>query len=81
MAEGGEELNSNMIFEFPIRYPKEESPKKNIPHSSLPIFYGLTSEDLDTLLFEFGVLCHSNDYTSDAKKPKLFPATLKEPTL
>ena len=74
---GGEEVKSNMTFEFPIRYPYEEAPMKNIPHSTLPNFYGLPSEDLDTFLFEFDVLCCSYEYIIDAQNVKLFPATLK----
>ena len=64
--EGGEEVNSNMTFEFPIRDLYEEATIENIPHSTLPIFYGLPSEAPDTFLFEFNVLCRSYDYISDA---------------
>lgn len=38
-------------------------------------------EDPDTFLFEFDVLCRSYDYTLDAQKLKLFPATLKGASL
>jgi hypothetical protein len=54
---------------------------KNIPHSTLPNFHGLSKEDLDTFLFEFDVLCRSYDYVTDAQKLKLFPATLKSVAL
>ena len=54
---------------------------KNIPHSTLPIFRGSTFEDLDMFLFEFGVLCNSYNYQSDAQKLKLFPTTLKDAAL
>jgi hypothetical protein len=50
---------------------------KNIPLSALPNFNGLTNEDPYTFLFEFDILCRSYDYTSDAQKLNLFPATLK----
>lgn len=64
-------------FEFPIGDIRGEVPMKNIPLSSLPSFKGMTVEDPNTFLFEFDVLCRSYDYTSDAQKLKLFPATLK----
>ena len=51
---------------------------KNIPPSSLPIFYGKSNEDPDTVLFEFNILCRSYNYLQDAHKLKLFPATLKD---
>ena len=54
---------------------------KNIPLSALPTFYGKTSEDPDTFLFEFDILCRSYNYTQDAQKLKLFPSTLKDSTL
>ena len=51
---------------------------KNIPPSSLPTFYGKSNEDLDTFLFDFYILCRIYNYQQDAKKLKLFPATLKD---
>jgi hypothetical protein len=54
---------------------------KNIPLVALPHFHGLSSEDPNTFLFDFDVLCHSYDYSSDAHKLKLFPTTLKYSTL
>jgi hypothetical protein len=54
---------------------------KNIPHSTLPNFHGLSKEYLDTFLFEFEILCRSYDYVSDAQKLNLFPATLKDVAL
>jgi hypothetical protein len=54
---------------------------KNIPLSTLPTFYDKISEDLDTFLFEFNILCRSYNYLQDAQKLKLFPATLKESSL
>ena len=60
--EGEKEVNFNVTFSFPIRDSDEYSPMKNIPHSTLPNFYGLPSEDPDTFFFEFDVLCRSYDY-------------------
>jgi hypothetical protein len=50
---------------------------KKIPLPSLPRFIGMSTEDLDSYLFEFGILCRSYNYTDNAQKLKLFPATLK----
>lgn len=50
---------------------------KNIPPLALPVFNGLVTEDPDTFLFEFDVLCRSCDYTIDAHKLNLFPTSLK----
>jgi hypothetical protein len=60
-------------FRFPIKETNEETKMKNIPHSTLPNFHGLSKEDPDTFLFEFDVLCRSYDYVTDAQKLKLFP--------
>ena len=49
----------------------------NIPLLSLPYFQGTYVEDPYTFLFEFNVLCRGYDYTTDAQKMKLFPASLK----
>ena len=49
--------------------------------TSLPHFYGKVSDDLNSFLFEFDILCRSYDYNNDAQKLKLFPATLKDSTL
>jgi hypothetical protein len=54
---------------------------KKIPLSTIPTFYGKISEDQDTFLFEFNILCRSYNYLQDAKKLKKFPATLKDSTL
>jgi hypothetical protein len=75
------EVNDEKSFStlgFPIGdLPRGVAPMKNIPLSSLPNFHGLSSEDPDEFLFEFDILCRSYDYISNAKKLKLFPATLK----
>ena len=54
---------------------------KNIRPSSLPLFHGLNTEDPDTFLFEFFVICQTYDYTDDEQNSKLFPSTLKDATL
>ncbi|MCY6524861.1 hypothetical protein, partial [Actinobacillus pleuropneumoniae] len=42
---------------FPIRETNGDMKMKNISPSALPHFHGLTTEDPDTFLFEFFVLC------------------------
>ena len=54
---------------------------KNIPPSTLPDFHGMTSEDPDSFLFKFDILCRSYNYVRDAQKLKLFPTTLKDSAL
>ena len=54
---------------------------KNIPPSVLPNFYGMASEDPDSFLFEFDIVCRTYGYTNDAHRLRLFPATLKAAAL
>jgi hypothetical protein len=54
---------------------------KNIPPSVLPNFYGMASEDPDSFLFEFDIVCLTYGYTDDAHRLRLFPSTLKASTL
>lgn len=54
---------------------------KNIPPSVLPNFYGMASEDPDSFLFEFDIVCWTYGYTDDAHRLILFPATLKASAL
>jgi len=61
--------------------PDTQVQMKNISKSSLPHFYGKVHEDADSFLFEFDILCTSYDFSSDAKKLKLIPLTLKDATL
>lgn len=66
---------------FPIRETNGDARMKNISPSSRPHFHCLTSEDSDTFLFLFHVICRTYDYTSNDQKLKLFPSTLKDATL
>ena len=63
----GESSVGMNTFEFPIRNPRSTitHQMKNIPHSALPNFHGMASEDPDTFLFEFDVLCRSYDYVTN----------------
>jgi len=54
---------------------------KNISPLALPHFHGLTTEDPDTFLFEFAIICQTYDYVEDKQKLKLFPSTLKDAVL
>ena len=53
-------------LQFPIQHPEGIAPMKNISPSVLPRFYGKEIEDPDEFLFEFDILCHSYDYTTNA---------------
>jgi hypothetical protein len=64
-------------IEFPIKNLGVVAPINPIPLTALPNFHGLVSEDLDTFLFEFDIVCRGYDYTTKAQKLKKFPSTLK----
>jgi len=51
---------------FLIRDLGASAPTKPIPLATLPNFHGLVSEDPDTFLFEFEIVCRGYDYTKDA---------------
>ena len=42
---------------FPIRETNGDTKMKNISPSALPYFHGLDTEDPDSLVFEFAVIC------------------------
>lgn len=65
------------MFGFPVLNITKNVTMNNIPLSSLPDFNGMSSEDLDSFLFVFDMLCRSYTYTDNAQKLKLFLATLK----
>ena len=83
MAENQNERGNRERVEgaFPIRDTNEDTKIKNISPSSLPHFHGLTTNDHDTFLFEFVVICRTYDYTDDEQKLKLFPSSLEDATL
>jgi len=54
---------------------------KNIRPYFLPNFYGLRSEDPETFLFEFEIICRSYGYLFKTQKLRLFLATLKDRAL
>ena len=66
---------------FPIRLTNGDTKKKSISPSALPQLHGLTSEDADTLLFEFSIIYRTYNYTTNEKKLKIFPSTLKDAAL
>jgi hypothetical protein len=60
----GEEVETSkqkepIMFEFPIQESKGILQMKNIMPYALPNFHGFPSEDPDTFLFEFDVLCEA----------------------
>jgi len=91
MAEGEGEIHLNandegnvegeVAFGFPIVDPTVNVQMKNIPPFVLPHFHGMVTKYPDAFIFEFYILCRSYHYCNDAKKSKLFPATLKDSTL
>ena len=72
---GNREIDNS--FGFPIVDEETNATMKNISPSILPNFHGLKSEDPETFLFEFEVLCRTYDYLEYSQKRKLFPSTLK----
>jgi hypothetical protein len=76
--EEGNENNETKTFGFPILDIARDVAMKNIPFFSLPHFHGMSTKDPDSFLFEFDILCRSYNYTDNAKKLKLFLATLKD---
>lgn len=64
-------------IKYPIVDPSTNAPMKVIPLHNLPNFHGMASEYPDEFLFKFDVLCLLYDYTTNPKKFKLFPSTLK----
>ena len=86
MAKNVEEMDEDDDNEEdPIRFPIQDTDgsvhMKNIPPSFLPKFHGLRTEDLETFLFEFEIVCRSYGYLLKNQKPRLFPATLKDRSL
>jgi len=68
-------------FGFPILDPTVVVQINNIPPSTLLNFHAMIIEDPKTFLFEFDVLCHNYEYSSDAKKLRFILATLKDVAL
>ena len=81
MEEEEEQLEQLESYEFTIRKPTNLAPIKNINPTALPNFRGLSTEDPDTFLFEFEVVCRTYDYPADSQNLKLFPSTLKGSSL
>ncbi len=68
---------TNSTIDFPIGDLGADAPSKPIPLAALPTFHGLISEDPDTFLFEFDIVCRGYDYTMDSQELKILPSTLK----
>ena len=65
-----EQDQTEVTFFFPILDLTRDIPMKNIPPSALLHFHGMTSEDPNSFLFEFDILCHSYNYIRDAQNLK-----------
>jgi hypothetical protein len=76
--EKGNENNETETFGFPLLDITIDVSMNNIPPSSLPPFHGISTEDPDSFLFEFNILCRSYNYIDIAQKLKCFPSTLKD---
>lgn len=63
---------------FPIRESNDDAKMKNINPSILLVFYGLSTEDPNTFLFEFEVLCRIYDFKINFDNLMLFPSNLKD---
>lgn len=78
---GGRGRGNQDAFGFPIFHEDTTLTIKNISPYILPNFHAKISEEPPTFLFKFEILCKSYHYLHDAKKLKLFHATLKDSTL
>ena len=54
---------------------------RNIPPYFSPNFLGMRSEDAETFLFEFEIVCRPYGYLLNTKNLRLFPTTLKDRSL
>jgi hypothetical protein len=76
--EEGNANNEKKTFGFPILNIDKDISMKYITFSSLPNFHGMSTEDPNSFLVEFDILCRSYNYIDNAQKLKLFLATLKD---
>jgi hypothetical protein len=79
--EEGNATTETKTFGFPILDISRNISKKNISLSSLYTFRDMSTEDPDLFLFKFDILCRSYNYSDDAQKLNLFPATMKDSAL
>jgi hypothetical protein len=79
--EEGNGNNETKTFGFLILDITRNITMRNIMMSSLPHFHGMSFDDPNSFLFEFDILCKSCNYTDNAKKMKLFLATLRDSRL
>ena len=86
MAKNVEEMDGDHDNEedplgFPIQDTDGSVHMKNIPSFFLPKLHGLMSEDLETFLFEFEIVCRYYGYLLKNQKLRLFLETLKDRAL
>ena len=77
----GDDDNEENLLGFPIQDTDGSVHMKNIHLYFLKKIHGLRSEDLETFLFEFEIICRSYGYLLKTKKLRLFPAALKDRAL
>jgi len=77
----GDDDNEEDPLGFPIQDTDGSVHMKNIPPYFLPKFHGLRSEDPETFLFKFEIVCISYGYLLKTQKLRLFLATLKDRAL
>ena len=63
----GDDNNEEDPLGFPIQYIDISVDMKNIPPYFLPNYHGIRSNDLETFLFEFEMLCISYGYLLNTK--------------
>ena len=77
----GYDDNEEDLIGFPIQDMDISVHMKNIPPSFLPKFHGMRTDDPETFLFEFEILCTSYGYLSHTQKLRFFPIKLKDKSL
>lgn len=65
-----------LMLEYPIFDRVANALMKAIPLQNIPTFHGMTTEYLNSFVFEFDFMCRRQEYTTDPQNLKLFPSTL-----
>ena len=69
--------NEEDPFGFPIQEIDVNGHMKSIPPYVLPNFKGMRSEDPETFLFEFEIICRSYGYSLHMQKLNLFSGNIE----
>jgi len=73
----GDDENEEDPIGFPIQDTNVSVHMKSIPPSFLTNFHGLRSEDLQTFLFEFEIVCRSYGYLLNTQKLRFFSGDIE----